>query len=214
LDFVAYVAKDAAIGRACYVLECGSGLAQDVITTIGQAFELRFEEYLNRLPGMGHNNNVPGPDSLDSGVVTADAASKAEQYSSKLASRPHAPKKNGFRNDDPEYYNDLPGKIPPDSVTLPPTPLTGVSTASTAIVGGGTRGPRAAQSASDLIDLSSEPNTPLTARDMVFDENVHQYVNDPKMNNLGGLPATPWSPPPTATSFRDPFDMREYRQIV
>ena len=28
-------------GRACYVLECGGGLAQDVITTIGQAFELR-----------------------------------------------------------------------------------------------------------------------------------------------------------------------------
>ena len=30
------------IPRACYVLECGGGLAQDVITTIGQAFELRW----------------------------------------------------------------------------------------------------------------------------------------------------------------------------
>lgn len=47
LDFVAYVAKDSA-GRACYVLECGGGLAQDVITTIGQAFELRFKEYLKK----------------------------------------------------------------------------------------------------------------------------------------------------------------------
>ena len=35
------MAKDGAGGRACYVLECSGGLAQDVITTIGQAFELR-----------------------------------------------------------------------------------------------------------------------------------------------------------------------------
>ena len=41
LDFVAYVAKSNNV-RSCFVLECGGGLAQDVITTIGQAFELRF----------------------------------------------------------------------------------------------------------------------------------------------------------------------------
>ena len=50
MDFVAYVAKDAINGRACYVLECGGGLAQDVITTVGQAFELRFKQYLNNRP--------------------------------------------------------------------------------------------------------------------------------------------------------------------
>jgi hypothetical protein len=50
MDFVAYVAKDAINGRACHVLECGGGLAQDVITTIGQAFELRFKEFLNAQP--------------------------------------------------------------------------------------------------------------------------------------------------------------------
>ena len=50
LDFVAYVAKDSIVGRACFVLECGSGRAQDVITTIGQAFELRFKEYLQKRP--------------------------------------------------------------------------------------------------------------------------------------------------------------------
>ena len=43
LDFVAYVAKDATYARACHVLECGGGLAQDVLTTVGQAFELRFK---------------------------------------------------------------------------------------------------------------------------------------------------------------------------
>lgn len=50
LDFVAYVAKDSRYGRACFVLECGGGLAQDVITTIGQAFELRFKEFLKKVP--------------------------------------------------------------------------------------------------------------------------------------------------------------------
>ena len=39
-DFVAYVAKSNNV-RSCFVLECGGGLAQEVITTIGQAFELR-----------------------------------------------------------------------------------------------------------------------------------------------------------------------------
>jgi len=34
--------------RACYVLECANGLAQDVISTIGQAFELRFKEFLTK----------------------------------------------------------------------------------------------------------------------------------------------------------------------
>lgn len=41
LDFVAYVAKDRENVRSCFVLECGGGLAQDVITSVGQAFELR-----------------------------------------------------------------------------------------------------------------------------------------------------------------------------
>lgn len=32
------------------MLECGGGLAEDVITTVGQAFELRFKEYLKNQP--------------------------------------------------------------------------------------------------------------------------------------------------------------------
>lgn len=48
LDFVAYIAKNLKDWRACYVLECGGGLAQDVIATIGQAFELRFKEFLTK----------------------------------------------------------------------------------------------------------------------------------------------------------------------
>ncbi|EZA56888.1 hypothetical protein DMN91_001339 [Ooceraea biroi] len=84
LDFVAYVAKNLEEWRACYVLECGGGLAQDVISTIGQAFELRFKEFLTK------------PNSLH-------------------------PALNGVREADRDYYNDLPGKVPPD-ISPPPVP--------------------------------------------------------------------------------------------
>lgn len=48
LDFVAYVAKDLQEWRACYVLECGGDQAQDLIATVGQAFELRYKEFFNK----------------------------------------------------------------------------------------------------------------------------------------------------------------------
>ncbi|XP_033124172.1 SHC-transforming protein 1-like isoform X3 [Anneissia japonica] len=49
-DYVAYIAKDPVNARACHVIECSDGLAHDVITTIGQAFEIRFKEYLKNPP--------------------------------------------------------------------------------------------------------------------------------------------------------------------
>ncbi|XP_064649487.1 SHC-transforming protein 2-like [Lineus longissimus] len=91
MDFVAYVAKDAINGRACHVLECGGGLAQDVITTIGQAFELRFKEFLNAQP-----KPLQVPDRLDDGFHKEESA----------------------WGEDPEYYNDRPGAVPP----IPPLP--------------------------------------------------------------------------------------------
>lgn len=35
---------------ACHILECCEGLAQSVISTVGQAFELRFKQYLHSPP--------------------------------------------------------------------------------------------------------------------------------------------------------------------
>lgn len=97
LDFIAYVAKDHHYGRACFVLECGGGLAQDVITTIGQAFELRFKEFLKRTP-----RAISVPDRLENPVFNGNDSAWGE---------------------DPEYYNDLPGKIPPEaSPPVPPLP--------------------------------------------------------------------------------------------
>ncbi|CAH4030943.1 unnamed protein product [Pieris brassicae] len=59
LDFVAYVAKSVppTEWRACYVLECGGRLAQDVIATIGQAFELRFKEFLTKPTSLNINGS-------------------------------------------------------------------------------------------------------------------------------------------------------------
>ncbi|XP_013149325.1 PREDICTED: SHC-transforming protein 1, partial [Papilio polytes] len=85
LDFVAYVAKTAppTEWRACYVLECGGMLAQDVIATVGQAFELRFKEFLTKPSSV----NVNGGRAL----CTAEAGA-------------------GAALEDRDYYNDLPDK--------------------------------------------------------------------------------------------------------
>ncbi|GFR13382.1 SHC-transforming protein 1, partial [Trichonephila clavata] len=96
LDFIAYVAKDGRFGRACFVLECGGGLAQDVITTIGQAFELRFKEYLKKTP-----RAITVPDRLENPVFNGNECAWGE---------------------DSEYYNDLPGKSPEVQPPLPPLP--------------------------------------------------------------------------------------------
>ncbi|KAL1493433.1 hypothetical protein ABEB36_011489 [Hypothenemus hampei] len=89
LDFVSYIAKDANELRACYVLECGGGLAKDVIATIGQAFELRFQQY-----------SKPNVNAATIGTSSTHAGGDADK----------------------DYYNDLPGKVPPDVVGPPPVP--------------------------------------------------------------------------------------------
>uniref|UniRef100_A0A9L0S2S4 SHC adaptor protein 4 n=1 Tax=Equus caballus TaxID=9796 RepID=A0A9L0S2S4_HORSE len=83
-DYVAYVAKDPVNQRACHILECRNGMAQDVINTIGQAFELRFKQYLKN-PSLNT--------SCESEEVHLDG---------------HAEER-----EDHEYYNEIPGKQPP-----------------------------------------------------------------------------------------------------
>ena len=85
-------------GRACYVLECTGGLAQDVITTIGQAFELRFKEFLKK-SGSGAKERPPPLTSL--------------------GPRPDDPEYYNNNNNNNNnrfyfrYYNDLPDKAAP-----------------------------------------------------------------------------------------------------
>ncbi|NXJ10193.1 SHC3 protein, partial [Odontophorus gujanensis] len=87
-DYVAYVAKDPVNRRACHILECCDGLAQDVISTIGQAFELRFKQYL-RYP-----SKIP---TLHDRMQSFDEPWMEEE--SEAAEHP--------------YYNNIPNKIPP-----------------------------------------------------------------------------------------------------
>ncbi|KAF7287503.1 hypothetical protein GWI33_001463 [Rhynchophorus ferrugineus] len=92
LDFVSYIAKDANELRACYVLECGGGLAKDVLATIGQAFELRFMQ----------NQHYSRPNLFAATVGSSSMHTGGDA--------------------DKDYYNDLPGKVPPDVVGPPPVP--------------------------------------------------------------------------------------------
>nr|XP_020498656.1 LOW QUALITY PROTEIN: SHC-transforming protein 3-like [Labrus bergylta] len=89
-DFVAYVAKDPVNRRACHILECSDSLAQDVISTIGQAFDLRFQQYLQC------------PSSKLSS--THDRVLNMEEL--------HWTEEEEEASDHP-YYNNIPGKMPP-----------------------------------------------------------------------------------------------------
>uniref|UniRef100_A0A3B4ZEB0 SHC adaptor protein 3 n=1 Tax=Stegastes partitus TaxID=144197 RepID=A0A3B4ZEB0_9TELE len=83
-DYVAYVAKDPVNRRACHILECSDGLAQDVISTIGQAFDLRFQQYL-QCPSSKLVLN------MEELPWTEEEEESAEH----------------------PYYNNIPGKMPP-----------------------------------------------------------------------------------------------------
>lgn len=82
-SMVAYVGKDQCDWRACYVLDCGTDKAQSVISTMGQAFELRYK-------------NFCGDD--------AEKRNIAKRKQSLTSANSNMT----------EYYNDLPGKIPPE----------------------------------------------------------------------------------------------------
>uniref|UniRef100_A0A8C6S006 SHC (Src homology 2 domain containing) transforming protein 2 n=1 Tax=Nannospalax galili TaxID=1026970 RepID=A0A8C6S006_NANGA len=87
-DYVAYVAKDPINQRACHILECCEGLAQSVISTVGQAFELRFKQYLHSPP-----KAVVPPERL-TGLEESAWGDEDEAA-------------------DHNYYNSIPGKEPP-----------------------------------------------------------------------------------------------------
>lgn len=85
-NYVAYVAKDPVNQRACHILECFDDLAQCVINSIGQAFELRFKQYLKNPQAA----IKPNDESRTVGLALWKVA-----------------------NEDPnhEYCNEIPGKL-------------------------------------------------------------------------------------------------------
>uniref|UniRef100_A0A9W3HET9 SHC-transforming protein 3 n=1 Tax=Camelus bactrianus TaxID=9837 RepID=A0A9W3HET9_CAMBA len=116
-DYVAYVAKDPVNRRACHILECCDGLAQDVIGSIGQAFELRFKQYLqcpSKIPALHdrmqsldepwteeegdgsdhpYYNSIPSKTPPPGGFVDA-----------RLKARPHGPDVAQFAGKEQTYY--------------------------------------------------------------------------------------------------------------
>ncbi|NXN89918.1 SHC3 protein, partial [Bombycilla garrulus] len=87
-DYIAYVAKDPVNRRACHILECCDGLAQDVISTIGQAFELRFKQYLQ-------------------------CPSKTPTFPDRMQSFEDPWTEEENKATEHPYYNNIPNKIPP-----------------------------------------------------------------------------------------------------
>ncbi|NXY78666.1 SHC2 protein, partial [Glareola pratincola] len=88
-DYVAYVAKDPINQRACHILECCEGLAQSVISTVGQAFELRFKQYLHSPPKV---LTRPHRRALGAEESAWGEDEEAAEH---------------------DYYNSIPGKEPP-----------------------------------------------------------------------------------------------------
>ena len=66
------------LNAACHILECSEGLAQEVISTIGQAFELRFKQYLKNPPKLvtPHDRSVRVPS--DSSWIQLSCYGRAE----------------------------------------------------------------------------------------------------------------------------------------
>ncbi|XP_036117458.1 SHC-transforming protein 3 isoform X2 [Molossus molossus] len=116
-DYVAYVAKDPVNRRACHILECCDGLAQDVIGSIGQAFELRFKQYLqcpSKIPAFhdrmqsldepwteeeGEGSDRPYYNSIPDKTPPPGGFADA-----RLKARPHAPGTEQFSGKEQTYY--------------------------------------------------------------------------------------------------------------
>uniref|UniRef100_A0A3Q2G7U2 SHC-transforming protein 1 n=1 Tax=Cyprinodon variegatus TaxID=28743 RepID=A0A3Q2G7U2_CYPVA len=95
-EYVAYVAKDPVNQRACHILECSEGLAQEVISTIGQAFELRFKQYLKNPPKLVTPHDRMAPFDGSAWEEEDDDAVPPPPPSSEVP-----------------YYNNFPDKQPP-----------------------------------------------------------------------------------------------------
>lgn len=193
LDFLAYVAKDRRYGRACFILECGGGLAQDVITTIGQAFELRFKEFLQ-------GSSTPAI-SLHGASATGTAPKSRSTKQS-----------NGVRRNDPEYYNDLPGKAPPDTPPpVPPLPI-GFTLSKDKKKTQPTSTAKPVEKdipIGNLIDLSTEllGNHSSNSSAQAIKEAEHNYANDSVLNGQ-------WKDPNMGKTTKDPFDMQPFAQAI
>lgn len=91
---IGYVAKDQVNGRACFVVDCGGGLAYDVINTIGQAFEIRFKMFLQNPPLA-----TEVPERFSEGIFESDEHTYEMEY--------EEPKDDGQRVQPPLVFQSM-----------------------------------------------------------------------------------------------------------
>ncbi|XP_077876862.1 LOW QUALITY PROTEIN: SHC-transforming protein 3-like [Ictidomys tridecemlineatus] len=116
-DYVTYVAKDPVNRRACHILECCDRLAQDVIGSIGQAFELRFKQYLqcpSKIPALQDRmqsldepwteEEGEGPDHPYYNSIPSKMPPPGGFLHARLKGRPHAPDAAQFAGKEQTYY--------------------------------------------------------------------------------------------------------------
>ncbi|NWV06542.1 SHC1 protein, partial [Ptilonorhynchus violaceus] len=186
-EYVAYVAKDPVNQRACHILECPEGLAQDVISTIGQAFELRFKQYLKNPPKL---------------VTPHDRMAGFDGSAWDEEEEEPAP--------DHQYYNDFPGKEPPiggvvdmrlrDGAAPTPSHL-----GATLPVG---------QSSSGEYDTQKQhaPAQGTSGRADLFDDPSYvnvQNIEKTRQASAAGTPATA-----NGSTQRDLFDMKPFEDAL
>ncbi|NWV45793.1 SHC1 protein, partial [Daphoenositta chrysoptera] len=186
-EYVAYVAKDPVNQRACHILECPEGLAQDVISTIGQAFELRFKQYLKNPPKL---------------VTPHDRMAGFDGSAWDEEEEEPAP--------DHQYYNDFPGKEPPiggvvdmrlqDGAAQTPNHL-----GATLPVG---------QSSGGEYDTQKQhaPAQGTSGRTDLFDDPSYvnvQNIDKTRQASAAGIPATA-----NGSTQRDLFDMKPFEDAL
>lgn len=197
LDFVAYVAKDNINGRACHVLECGGGLSEDVITTIGQAFELRFKEYLKKQP-----KPVILPDRMEHSINEGDAWGDHEE--------------NDYFNDNPNARPPSPRQRIPSEYDLPPSNLPVSDGVYSSVKEQSERFVYDTPREAPLIDFSEDQTN-------VYDNSDKNEASFNQDMLLGGLEAEqpgfydnpkvrqqPGQQSPTTNGHLDPFDMEPF----
>ncbi|XP_068090169.1 SHC-transforming protein 2 isoform X2 [Hyperolius riggenbachi] len=203
-DYVAYVAKDPINQRACHILECCDGLAQSVISTVGQAFELRFKQFLHSPPKV-----AAPPDRVVIG--SEDLAWGAEDE----------------QNSEHNYYNSIPGKEPPlggvqdcrmrDPASLTPSNSQMATNGQWVQIGALTKRPAASHlgsqweledqgSSSDVVQASNGRAAGLR------DYEEHMYVNTQSLEALN-MDKEPYMIPEDSPK-RDLFDMRPFEDAL
>ncbi|XP_053709620.1 SHC-transforming protein 2 isoform X1 [Synchiropus splendidus] len=211
-DYVAYVAKDPVNQRACHILECSDGLAQSVISTIGQAFELQFKQYLHSPPKT---------------LTSVERSVRPEE--------PAWGEEEDFSEHD--YYNSIPGKEPPvgglvDSRLRPSKSMLGhIHTQPQSKSASQTSSPArrehqsypAAQLCYELhwdTDTTCSSDGYLCAdgqQPSSRDYEEHQYVNTQSLENLDTLAQGPeghrGTRPPESPK-KDLFDMRPFEDAL